>query len=198
MNVYVRCDSRIKSNLVNSFVTATTMPPTLTVALGLGWVELHSTISLKSIVEHVGTFFFSFFAQVGNGHNWCSPYKQWQAQHGNDPYAILELQVGGKPWTSCGQKAIPCSASKNLLHNLHEIEYHCSRKICLSFRSHDVQLSTISIFLLICRAWATWVPQNIFISLLYLYLFAEREQPECRKISLSFALFLSLCRTWAT
>ena len=39
-------------------------------------------------------FFFSFFPQVGNGHNWCSPYKQWQAQHGNDPYAILELQVG--------------------------------------------------------------------------------------------------------
>ena len=31
--------------------------------------------------------------QVGNGHNWCSPYKQWQAQHGNDPHAILELQV---------------------------------------------------------------------------------------------------------
>ena len=33
------------------------------------------------------------YSQVGNGHNWCSPYKQWQAQHGNDPYAILELQV---------------------------------------------------------------------------------------------------------
>ena len=155
MNVYARCDSRIKSNLVNSFVTATTMPPTLTVALGLGWAELHATISLKSIVEHVGTFFFSFFAQVGNGHNWCSPYKQWQAQHGNDPYTILELQVEGKPWTSCGQIVNPCSVSKNLLHSLHKIEYHCSREIHLSFSSYDVQMSTIFISLLICRTWAT-------------------------------------------
>merc|ERR1712127_807125 len=27
---------------------------------------------------------------VANGNNWCSPYKQWQAQHQNDPLAILE------------------------------------------------------------------------------------------------------------
>ena len=32
-------------------------------------------------------------SQVGNGHNWCSPYKQWQAQYMNDPFAILESQV---------------------------------------------------------------------------------------------------------
>lgn len=31
-----------------------------------------------------------FGAWVGNGHNWCSPYKQWQAQHANDPLAILK------------------------------------------------------------------------------------------------------------
>jgi len=29
---------------------------------------------------------------VANGHNWCSPYKQWQAQYMNDPFAILENQ----------------------------------------------------------------------------------------------------------
>jgi len=34
-----------------------------------------------------------FGAWVGNGHNWCSPYKQWQAQYMNDPLAILENQV---------------------------------------------------------------------------------------------------------
>ena len=33
-----------------------------------------------------------FGAWVGNGNNWCSPYKQWQAQHQNDPLAILERQ----------------------------------------------------------------------------------------------------------
>ena len=32
-------------------------------------------------------------SQIGNGHNWCSPYKQWQAQYMNDPFAILENQV---------------------------------------------------------------------------------------------------------
>ena len=32
-------------------------------------------------------------SQVGNGHNWCSPYKQWQVQYMNDPFAILENQV---------------------------------------------------------------------------------------------------------
>jgi len=33
-----------------------------------------------------------FGGWVGNGHNWCSPYKQWQVQHQNDPLAILEKQ----------------------------------------------------------------------------------------------------------
>ena len=28
-----------------------------------------------------------------------------------------------KPWTSCGQKAIPSLASRSLLHSLHKIEY---------------------------------------------------------------------------
>ena len=66
-----------------------------------------------------------------------------------------------KPWTTWGQKAIPCSASKNLLHSLHEIEYHCSREIHLSFCSYDVQLQSSS-----------------------LCLFAEREQPKSRKKTL--------------
>merc|ERR1719334_2612814 len=33
-----------------------------------------------------------FGAWVGNGNNWCSPYKQWQLQHQNDPLSILERQ----------------------------------------------------------------------------------------------------------
>ena len=33
---------------------------------------------------------------MGNGHNWCSPYKQWQAQHANDPLAILRNHVRNK------------------------------------------------------------------------------------------------------
>lgn len=33
-----------------------------------------------------------FGSWIGNGHNWCSPYKQWQAQYMNDPFAILENQ----------------------------------------------------------------------------------------------------------
>jgi len=58
--------------------------------------------TIKTVAENGFKMIFSnhdatyldcgFGAWVGNGHNWCSPYKQWQAQHGNDPYAILELQ----------------------------------------------------------------------------------------------------------
>ena len=75
-----------------------------------------------------------------------------------------------KPWTSCGQKVIPSLASKNLLHSLHKIEYHCSREIHLSFCSYDVQLQSLS-----------------------LCLFAERDQSVCRKISLSLCfIFITL------
>lgn len=31
-----------------------------------------------------------FGAWVGEGNNWCSPYKGWQQQYGNDLYGILE------------------------------------------------------------------------------------------------------------
>jgi len=61
-----------------------------------------SDVTIKTVAEKGFKMIFSnhdatyldcgFGAWVGNGHNWCSPYKQWQAQHGNDPYAILELQ----------------------------------------------------------------------------------------------------------
>jgi len=33
-----------------------------------------------------------FGAWVGNGNNWCTPYKQWQLQHQNDPLSILQSQ----------------------------------------------------------------------------------------------------------
>ena len=29
---------------------------------------------------------------VTDGNNWCSPYKEWQLQHGNDPYRLLEMR----------------------------------------------------------------------------------------------------------
>ena len=31
-----------------------------------------------------------FGAWVGEGNNWCSPYKGWQLQYENDLYGILE------------------------------------------------------------------------------------------------------------
>ena len=65
-----------------------------------------------------------------------------------------------KPWTSCGQKAIPSLASRSLLHSLHKIEY------------------------IIVLAKSTFH----FVLMMYNYLqssslclFAEREQPKRRK-----------------
>ena len=47
------------------------------------------------IVMTMSMMMLDIASQVGNGHNWCSPYKQWQAQYMNDPLAILENQVRG-------------------------------------------------------------------------------------------------------
>lgn len=33
-----------------------------------------------------------FGGWVNTGNNWCSPYKEWQLQHGNDPYRLLEMR----------------------------------------------------------------------------------------------------------
>lgn len=41
---------------------------------------------------YIAFIFFSFSAWVGEGNNWCSPYKGWQIIYENSPLKIIKLQ----------------------------------------------------------------------------------------------------------
>jgi len=66
------------------------------------WAESTSTMIADLLNEGYRTIFSNvdalyldcgFQAWVGNGHNWCSPYKGWQTIYDNNPHAIYARQT---------------------------------------------------------------------------------------------------------
>jgi hexosaminidase len=67
------------------------------------WTEFNSTEIGKLAREGFQIIFSNydvlyldcgFQSWVGDGHNWCSPYKTWQGIHDNDPRTLLADLVG--------------------------------------------------------------------------------------------------------
>lgn len=86
-------------------------------------------------------------AWVGKGHNWCSPYKGWQAVYDNSPHDIAmdstgsphtDLILGGEAaiWTEQVDDATLDSKVRNCLgHGLDRkrIEYNNKERYCVKY-----------------------------------------------------------------